>query len=121
MCAIGARARPRMNTGGRTSKPNLNRLFRLQKHACKILLDYNVENELESMQELKILTIYERLFLRKSKFMFKVYKSETPPFIYEMFNLKTINENLSVLRSSISLSCTTPCVCVCVVCSLVIM
>ena len=48
-----------------TSQLHLNRLFRLQKRACKIILDYNVENILKSMQEIKILTIYERLFLRK--------------------------------------------------------
>ena len=44
---------------GGTSQLILNRLFSLQKHACKIILDYNVENVLESMQEIKILTIYE--------------------------------------------------------------
>ena len=93
---------------GGTSQLNLNRLFRLQKRACKIILDYNVENILESMKELKILTIYERLFLRKSKFMFKVYKSETPLYINEMFNLRAVNENLPVLRSSVSSNFTTP-------------
>ena len=93
---------------GGTSQLNLNRLFRLQKRACKIILDYNVENVLESMKKLKILTIYERLFLRKSKFMFKVYKSETPLYINEMFNLRAVNENLPVLRSSVSSNFTTP-------------
>ena len=32
-----------------TSQVNLNIIFRLQKRACKIILDYNVENVLESM------------------------------------------------------------------------
>lgn len=35
-----------------------NRIVRLQKRAYKIILDYDVENILESMEEVKILTIY---------------------------------------------------------------
>ena len=38
---------------GGTSQVNLNRIFRLQKRACKIILDYNVENVLVNMDELK--------------------------------------------------------------------
>ena len=47
--------------------------FRLQKRACRVILDYNVEDSNEAMQSLKILSVYDRLFLRKAKFMFKVY------------------------------------------------
>ena len=36
-----------------TSRVNLNRIFRLQKQTCKIILDYNVENVIVSMDELK--------------------------------------------------------------------
>ena len=36
---------------GGTSQVNLNRIFRLQKRACKIILDYNVENVLVNMDE----------------------------------------------------------------------
>ena len=57
---------------GCTSQTNLQRLFRLQKRACRIILDYNVTNISESMESLKILTIYGRLFLQKAKFMYKV-------------------------------------------------
>ena len=57
---------------GGTSQINLERIFRLQKRACKIILDYHVENIYQSMEDLKILTVFEILFLRKSKFMFKV-------------------------------------------------
>ena len=45
---------------GGTSQINLNRIFRLQKRACKIILDYNVENIEESMEELEILTMYDK-------------------------------------------------------------
>ena len=50
---------------GNTSQNNLLRMFRLQKRAVKIILDYNVDNIFESMENLKIMTIYERIFFRK--------------------------------------------------------
>ena len=87
---------------GGTSPSNLDRIFRLQKRACKVILDYNVDNIFDSMQDLKILTVFERLFLRKAKFMFKVEKSLTPPYINEMFHLRNQNESLPLLRSTAS-------------------
>ena len=54
------------------------------------------------MEDLKILTVFERLFLRKSKFMFKVDRSETPPYINDMFNQRIFDENMPLLRSAIS-------------------
>ena len=87
---------------GGTSQINLDRIFRLQKRACKIILDYNIVNIYQSMEDLKILTVFERLFLRKSKFMFKVDRSETPPYINDMFNQRIFDENMPLLRSAIS-------------------
>lgn len=34
--------------------------------------------------------------------MFKVYRSETPPYINEMFNPRLVNENMPQLRSATS-------------------
>ena len=50
---------------GGTSQRNLDRIYRLQKRACKIILDYQYENIAISMEELKILNIYERIYLKK--------------------------------------------------------
>ena len=44
---------------GCTSQAKLKRLFQLQKRACKIILDYNVDNIFESMEFLKLLTMKE--------------------------------------------------------------
>ena len=85
---------------GNTSQNNLLRLFRLQKRACKIILDYNVDNIFESMENLKMMTIYERIFFRKAKFMYKVSNSLTPSYISDMFNRRTASPNGLVLRSS---------------------
>ena len=87
---------------GGTSQVNLNRIFRLQKRACKIILDYNVVNVVESMEDLKILTVYDRLYLRKAKFMHKVSLGECPAYISELFQERLPNENIPTLRSSSS-------------------
>jgi hypothetical protein len=79
---------------------NLDRIFRLQKRACKIIMDYNVVDIFETMQKLKILTVFERLYLRKAKFMYKVTKSETPQYVNEMFEPRMTNDNVPVLRSA---------------------
>ena len=87
---------------GGTSQSNLGRIFRLQKRACKIILDYNIENIDQSIKDMKILTIFERLFLRKAKFMFKVDRSETPKYIQEMFNQRILDDTMPLLRSTMS-------------------
>ena len=79
---------------------NLNRIFRLQKRACKIIMDYNVVDVIQTMQELKILTVFERLYLRKAKLMYKVINSETPQYVNEMFIHRIISDNVPVLRST---------------------
>ena len=78
---------------------NLNRIFRLQKRACKIILDYNVGDVMESMQDLKILTVFDRLYLNKSKFMYKVARGDVPQHNNEIFQESSI-ENEPQLRST---------------------
>ena len=84
---------------GGTSHSNLNRIYRLQKRAIKIILDYEHTDIASSKNELKILNIFERIFLRKAKFMYKISKSITPSYINEMFTLRTVNKTLLSLRS----------------------
>ena len=93
---------------GGTSQRNLDRIYRLQKRACKIILDYKYENIADSMEELKILNIYERIYLQKAKFMFKISKSLTPKYINEMFHLRPLNNTLQSLRSSATINYVLP-------------
>ena len=60
------------------------------------------------MDELKILNIYERIFLRKAKFMFKVSKSVLPSYVNQMFSFRPFNETLQSLRSTGALDFYTP-------------
>ena len=56
-----------------------------------------------SVDELKILNIYERIFLRKAKFMFNISKS-----VNQMFPFRHFNETLQSLRSTGALDVNTP-------------
>ena len=56
-----------------SSESNKMKFFKMQKRACRVILDYNVDDSLEAFHSLKILSVYDRLFLRKAKFMYKVY------------------------------------------------
>ena len=56
---------------GGTSHSNLNRINRLQKRAIKIILDYEYTDIASSMNELKILNIFEIIFLRKANSFIK--------------------------------------------------
>ena len=85
---------------GGTSQYNLNRIYRLQKRAVKIIVNFQYDNIANSMDELKVLNIYERIFLRKAKFMFKVSKSILPSYVNQMFSFRPFNETLQSLRSA---------------------
>ena len=50
---------------GNSCKSTKMKIFRLQKRDCRVILDYNVEDSNEALQSLKILSVYDRLFLRK--------------------------------------------------------
>ena len=83
------------------------KILRLQKRACGVILDYKVEDSSQAMDTLKILSIYNRLYLRKAKFMFKVYQHITPDYISEQFTLRN-NVNTSVNLRSATACCFIP-------------
>ena len=88
---------------GGTSQRNLDRIYQLQKKAYKIILDFPYES-IASMEGLKILNIYEQLFLKKAKFMFKISQFLKPQYINEMFHIRPLNNTLQSLRSSTTIN-----------------
>ena len=92
---------------GSSSDSNKLKIFKLQKRACKIILDFNVDDVNEAMKSLKIMSIYDRLYLRKAKFMFKVYNNVAPTYISENFTLRN-NVNTSINLRSSSAGCFIP-------------
>lgn len=93
---------------GNASQTHLLKIYRLQKRACRIILNYEIDDMTENLNKLRILTIYERIFLRKAKFMFKVYVQEAPIYIQNMFEPTILNNNSRILRSSSSNNFTIP-------------
>ncbi|MCG8034833.1 MAG: hypothetical protein JAZ03_22035 [Candidatus Thiodiazotropha taylori] len=87
---------------GNTSESNKTKIFRLQKRACRVILDYNIENTAEAMSTLGIMSVFDRIFFRKAKLMFKVYNGLAPTYISEHFELRQATENIPSLRSSTS-------------------
>ena len=82
------------------NKSGISKIQRLQKRACKIILDYNCDNALQAMADLNIMTIHERAFLRTAKFMYKVSNGAIPSYIKDLFQKRnTDNESMPVLRS----------------------
>ena len=72
---------------------DLNRIFRLQKRACKIILEYNVDDVMESMQDLKILAVLDRLYLKNSKFIYKVTFPNTLIYCFNELFLPILNHD----------------------------
>ncbi len=86
-----------------TSKANLKRIEILQKRACRIIMNYNCDSALQAMADLNIMTIYERIFLRKAKFMYKVSSESTPLYIKDLFKKRNQgDETMPFLRSTAS-------------------
>ena len=70
------------------------KVFKLQKLACPVILDYNVEDSNEAMQSLKFLSVYDQLFLRKQ------YHNLTPTYISENFVRRNEMNMSNNLRSA---------------------
>ena len=78
------------------------RIYRLQKRACRSILNYEIDSMVDSLNKIKVLSIYERIFLRKATFMFKVFIQEAPLYICDMFEPTVVNNEARILRSTSS-------------------
>ena len=52
---------------GTTSETNLLQIERLQKRACRMILSYNIDIVYQSMNDLKIMSVSERISFRKAR------------------------------------------------------
>ena len=78
------------------------RIYRFQKRACRSILNFEMNNMMDNLNKLKVLTIYERIFLRKAKFMFKVFIQEAHIYICDMFEPTVVNNEARILKSTSS-------------------
>ena len=58
---------------GNTTETNKMKIFRMQKRAVRVILDYNVESTTEAMKSLNIQSIYDRLFLKSNSHGQKIH------------------------------------------------
>ena len=84
-----------------SSNFNINKINKLQRRACKLILlnDYHSLNE--SLEQLNILSFDQGVFLNKAKIMYKIYNNLAPSYLHEMFQMRAVNleSTLSNLRS----------------------
>ena len=84
-----------------SSNFNINKINKLQRRACKLILlnDYSSLNE--SLEQLNILSFDQGVFLNKAKIMYKIYNNLATSYLHEMFQMRVINleSTLSNLRS----------------------
>ena len=80
---------------------NVNKINKLQRTACKLILsnDYTCLNE--SLEQLNIMSFDQSVFLNKAKIMYKIYNNLAPTYLHEMFQMRGVNldSTLSNLRS----------------------
>ena len=85
------------------SKTSLSKIERLQKRACKIILDYSYNDVIQAMADLNIMTVHERIFFRKAKLMYKVSNKNVPVYMQSLFQHRNhVDETLPILRSTTS-------------------
>ena len=84
-----------------TSNSNINKINKLQRWACKLILSQEYNGLEESLKRIDILSFDQFLFLNKAKIMYKVYNNLAPSHLQESFHMIDVNLNntASNLRS----------------------
>ena len=69
---------------------DVNKINKLQRMACKLILsnDYNSLNE--SLEQLDILSFDQGVFLNKAKIMYKIYNNLAPNYLHDMFQMRAV-------------------------------
>ena len=84
-----------------TSTGNINKITKLQRRACKLILSQDYTDIQEALKRLNILSFDQAIFLNKVKLMYKVYNNIAPVYLHELFQMRDINldNTASNLRS----------------------
>ena len=86
---------------GNSTTYNVNKIDKLQRRACKLILRHEYTNLEEARNGLKMLSFSEILFLQKAKVMYKVANRIAPEYLMDLFQMRNVNINntLPNLRS----------------------
>ena len=72
---------------------NINKINKLQRRACKLILAQDYNGLETSLKQLDILSFDQSVFLNKAKIMFKVYNNIAPSYLQELFHMTEVNMN----------------------------
>ena len=70
---------------------NINKITKLQRRACKLILSQDYTDIQEALKRLNILSFDQSSFLNKAKLMYKVYNNIAPVYLQELFQMRDIN------------------------------
>ena len=73
-----------------TSSGNINRITKLQRRACKLILSQDYTDIQEALKRLNILSFDQVIFLNKAKLMYNVYNDIAPVYLHEFFIMREI-------------------------------
>ena len=84
-----------------SSNFNIDKINKLQRRACKLILLHEYVSLNESLEQLDILSFDQNVFLTKAKIMYKIYNNLAPGYLHEMFQMRNVNLDgtVSNLRS----------------------
>ena len=84
-----------------TSSGNINKIMKLQRRVCKLILSEDYTDIQEALKRLNILSFDQVIFLNKAKLMYKIYNNIEPVYLHELFKMRDINldNTTSNLRS----------------------
>ena len=84
---------------GNSFNSNLHKIEKLQRGACKLILDTDYISQEDARRQLNMLSFEELVFINKAKLMFKVTQGSSPIYNTEMFQIKGCNsEDTMTLR-----------------------
>ena len=86
---------------GNSSNNNINKINKLQRRACKLILGKEYTSLEEARNRLKILSFDESVFLEKAKTMYKIANTIAPKYRIDLFQIRNTyaNSTTSNLRS----------------------
>ena len=84
-----------------TSNVNINKITKLQRRSCKLILGQEYNGLIEALERLNMLSFDQSIFLSKAKLMYKIQNNLAPAYLNEMFLMRdiTLNNTASNLRS----------------------
>ena len=84
-----------------TSNLNINKVNKLQRRSCKLILGIEYNGLIEAFKRLNILSFDQSIFLSKAKMMYKIHNNIAPSYLNDMFLMRdtTLNNTAANLRS----------------------